>query len=74
MEISTEAATRKPSPWGPRSAKRSSLLGKLTGGGLGKPLGLGEGVRNLILTVTQMNTTAQWKMKKREEVIFAFCF
>jgi hypothetical protein len=29
---------------GPRNAKRSSPLGKLTRGGLGKPLGRGEGV------------------------------
>src|ERR1700745_3309487 len=36
-----------PSPWGPHNAKRSSLLGKLTGGGLGKPLGRGEGDRDI---------------------------
>ena len=40
-QSATEDAS--PSPGGPRSAKRSSLLGKLTGGGLGKPLGWGEG-------------------------------
>ena len=32
-----------PLPKGPHNAKRSSLVGKLTGGGLGKPLGRGEG-------------------------------
>jgi NodT family efflux transporter outer membrane factor (OMF) lipoprotein len=32
---------------GPRNAKRSSLMGKLTSGGLGKPLGWGEGAIRL---------------------------
>ena len=32
-----------PSPWGPRIAERSTLVGLQTGGGLGKPLGGGEG-------------------------------
>jgi hypothetical protein len=32
-----------PSPGGPQNAERSSLVGQQTGGGLGKPLGRGEG-------------------------------
>ena len=32
-----------PSPRGPQNAERSSLVGQQTGGGLGKPLGQGEG-------------------------------
>src|SRR5580698_5145637 len=38
-----------PSPAGPHSAKRSSPPGKLTRGGLGKPLGWGEGERFLYI-------------------------
>ncbi len=34
-----------PSPWGPQCAKRTSYIGHLTRGGLGKPLGRGEGER-----------------------------
>ena len=35
-----------PLPKGPQNAKRSSPVGKLIGGGLGKPLGRGEGERD----------------------------
>jgi predicted flavoprotein YhiN len=42
----TKTTDVSPSPKGPRSAERSSSLGKLTGGGLGKPLGRGEGDRD----------------------------
>ena len=40
-----ERAKVSPSPGGPRIAKRFLSLGHLPGGGLGKPLGKGEGGR-----------------------------
>jgi hypothetical protein len=44
MRVKSAGSGRlSPSPGGPRSAERSFLLGKLTRGGLGKPLGRGEG-------------------------------
>ena len=36
-----------PLPGGPRCAERTSLVGKPTCGGLGKPLGCGEGEQSL---------------------------
>ena len=43
----TSSAAKTPSPRGPRSAERSSDLGHPSGGGLGKPLGRGEGDRDV---------------------------
>src|ERR1700689_2704196 len=43
VDFQNKRRTILPLPGGPRSAKRSSLFGKLTRGGLGKPLGWGEG-------------------------------
>src|SRR6266404_2054566 len=41
--LHTNEENGSPSPRGPQFAKRTSSLGKLTRGGLGKPLGRGEG-------------------------------
>jgi hypothetical protein len=43
-----ERASLIPLLGGPRCAERTSLVGKLAGGGLGKPLGRGEGERNTL--------------------------
>jgi type I restriction enzyme R subunit len=46
--LNTDLVGGSPSPGGPRSEKRTSPDGQLTGGGLGKPLGRGEGERSLV--------------------------
>src|ERR1700758_5476865 len=43
LDCNQGGKTIPPLPKGPQNAKRSSHLGNLAGGGLGKPLGRGEG-------------------------------
>ena len=45
LSKNTKTDDSPPSPGGPRCAKRTSPFGPLTRGGLGKPLGWGEGER-----------------------------
>jgi hypothetical protein len=51
---------------GPRNAKRSSLMGKLTSGGLGKPLGRGEGADSVSIEVHG----ERWGEGEREQNAF----
>ncbi len=50
MRQTKNAQQRSPSPRGPRCAERIALVGQLSCGGLGKPLGRGEGEHSFHLT------------------------
>ena len=67
MLAQSKPAVGSPSPWGPRSATRSPKLGHPYCGGLGKPLGWGEGEQGLqIDSCVQIgNSASSWaKLQK----------